>query len=180
MTIFLLSSSHKPPRRVRTFLNELEFILPQSIRINRGRMNLRQLFNEANKRLCDRVLLVFNYKGNPDRVIGYEKISNRFEWSFQWNLQQVKLKFELNTKKLSYPPRKWMLVFSGSHLEVENHFKHFFYPILTEKNSITKNDEILHIEILHQPPGFQFQAKNSANSTIPPTFKIREIILLEE
>lgn len=180
MTIFLLSSSHKPPRRVRTFLNELDSILPQSKRINRGRMNLRQLFREANKLLCERVLLVFNYKGNPNRMIGYEKILDRFEWSFQWNLDRVQLKFELKTKKDVFLPKKWLLEFKGSHLEVKQHLTHFFQPILIDSDHKSHNEHIIKVNIIHQPLGFHFQAKDSTNLIIPPTFRIKEIILLDE
>ncbi|MHA2363129.1 MAG: hypothetical protein ACXAC7_04175 [Candidatus Hodarchaeales archaeon] len=175
---FLLSSSYKPPRRVRTFLNELQSIIPNSKRVNRGRMNLQQLFGVAEKLQCERVLLIFNRKGNPDRIVGYEYISGQFYWRFSWNLSQVKLKFELNIKKIQVHPKKWILSFDGVQQEVEIHLREFFGPILTFDDNDTH--DALIINFSHISPGFKFQAIHSSGKIVPPAFFIKEILLLND
>lgn len=143
-------------------------------------MNLRQLFSEANRLACKRVLLIFNYKGNPDRIIGYEKVENKFEWSFQWNLEQVKLRFELNTNKINVKPKKWQIKFDGTHLDVKAHLNHFFHPILIDESSNVHQNDFLRINIVHQSPGFKFEVNDQINNLIPPAFRIKEILLPDE
>jgi len=67
----LLTTSHRPSRRVRTFLKELSSVIPNSIRVNRGKKTLEDLFLYALASRVDRIVIVNCVKGNPSSILVY-------------------------------------------------------------------------------------------------------------
>ena len=61
----LISSSRDLPKRSRTFLNDLSYVVPSSLRLNRGRTSLKEIFTKARKLGASKVLILVTKRGNP-------------------------------------------------------------------------------------------------------------------
>ncbi|MHA1596992.1 MAG: Brix domain-containing protein [Candidatus Asgardarchaeia archaeon] len=77
----LITTSRRPTRRVRTLARDLNRVIPNSIRINRGKMNLLQVLTYASRVGLDHVMVINTWKGNPGKMTffkvkgqGYEMI----------------------------------------------------------------------------------------------------------
>ncbi len=66
--MILITTSRRPTRRIRTFCNELSATIPNSIRVNRGKMSLRDLAEYAIEEGFKRVFIVDRWKGGPGRL----------------------------------------------------------------------------------------------------------------
>ncbi len=61
----IVTTSHRPSQRARSFAKDLASVLPNAIRINRGKMTLTDLYYEAYTRGAERVVIIGLKKGNP-------------------------------------------------------------------------------------------------------------------
>ena len=61
----LVTTSHRPSQRVRSFAKDLASVLPEAVKINRGKATLQDLYYEAYARGAERVIIVGVKKGNP-------------------------------------------------------------------------------------------------------------------
>ncbi len=73
----LITTSHKPSRRVRSLINDLRLVLPNAVKINRGKMGLRDIMITALKNQCDRIIIVNRWRGNPGKICFYKLSPNR-------------------------------------------------------------------------------------------------------
>jgi len=64
----LLTTSRRPTSRIRTFCRDLERIIPNAVRVNRGKMGLQELAEQAVERGLDRIIVVDRWKGGPGRI----------------------------------------------------------------------------------------------------------------
>ncbi|MEM4699811.1 MAG: hypothetical protein QXT74_02535 [Candidatus Nezhaarchaeales archaeon] len=64
----LITTSHRPTRRVRSFCKELSAVLPGSVYVNRGKKCLSEVMLEASARGMSHSLIVNVRKGNPGRL----------------------------------------------------------------------------------------------------------------
>ena len=171
----LLTTSRKPPSRGRNFLKELDYILPKSVKINRGHLNVGQIFETALKNKCTRVLILSSHHGNPSLISGYQQISPNdnelgYNWFFDWHINALKLKSELNSMNLKKLPLQIFWSFIDLQKELESLLSNFFH---ISKN-VTDNWN-LKIEIIHIDPGYLFQCFLKDGSKISPEFIIEEI-----
>ncbi|WP_321421077.1 Brix domain-containing protein [uncultured Methanobacterium sp.] len=67
----LITTSRKPSQRTRTFCRGLERVLKARC-VNRGKMSLRDVFLKAKEMETDRVAVVFERNGNPNRMDFYQ------------------------------------------------------------------------------------------------------------
>ncbi len=63
--MMLITTSHRPTRRTRSFGHDLERVFPNSLYVTRGKKTVRQLLMEAYDRNYGRILVVNVWKGNP-------------------------------------------------------------------------------------------------------------------
>jgi len=75
---FLITTSRRPTRRTRSFCKELQRVLPNAIRVNRGKMSLIDVALRALEYNVDRVILVSVFKGNPGRIRFFSVSSDSF------------------------------------------------------------------------------------------------------
>ncbi len=61
----LITTSHRPTRNTRRFIKALSKLIPNAIRVNRGKLTLKLLALHAIDTNCDNVLIVRNRRGNP-------------------------------------------------------------------------------------------------------------------
>ncbi|WP_297439144.1 ribosomal biogenesis protein [Thermococcus sp.] len=63
--MMLITTSHRPTRRTRSFGHDLEKVFPGSLYLTRGKKTLHDLLMEAYDRNYERLLIVNVWKGNP-------------------------------------------------------------------------------------------------------------------
>lgn len=66
--MILITTSRRPTRRIRTFCNDLSRCIPNSIRINRGKLSREGLAEKALELEADRVMIVDRWKGGPGKI----------------------------------------------------------------------------------------------------------------
>lgn len=66
--MIIITSSHRPSRRVRSFINDLARTLPRASRINRGKKSLEDLWNIMWLEGYRILIIVNTRKANPGRV----------------------------------------------------------------------------------------------------------------
>ena len=70
--MILLTTSRRPTKRVRTFIKELERVIPNSLKKPRGKASLRSLREYMILNGFDKLMIVDNHKGNPRRIHFYK------------------------------------------------------------------------------------------------------------
>lgn len=149
---FFLTTSHKPSKRTRTFVNELSSIIPRARRDNRGKKSLEQLFMLARELGTGRVLIIAESHGNPGKISGYLRDSNgSFDWSFDWIIRKVELRFETKISKTPLKFTKLCFKFSDTHPDIQNSIMTFFAPVV---QPVQPSEETLELTILHGQDGF--------------------------
>ncbi len=106
MTV-LITTSRRPTRRMRTFIKELERVIPSSKRIQRGKSSLTKLKDRMIMNGFDKLVVVEAYKGNPGRMIFYVLEEGRLKRKLIMNLMSVSM--QIDVKK----------VFTATELKVE-------------------------------------------------------------
>lgn len=179
----LLTTSRNPSSRGRHLLKELLYVLPNSVKINRGHLNIEQIFANAKQKNCSRVLIVSSHHGNPNIISGYQyivhKTGQEYLWVFDWYIRSLKLVSELQNKaiKKSFATLHWN--FSDVQPEVETLLSSFFH---IPKNTTRKSDEEadLNLEFTHLESGYLFQCLLRDGTLIAPEFVIEEIRVAED
>ena len=70
--LILVTTSHRPSQRVRSFVKDLVSVLPRAVKMNRGKATLRDLYYDAVSLGARRVVVVSTWKGNPGTLRVYE------------------------------------------------------------------------------------------------------------
>ncbi|NJE03204.1 ribosomal biogenesis protein [Thermococcus sp. MV11] len=63
--MMLITTSHRPTRRTRSFGHDLEKVFPNSLYLTRGKKTIQDLLMEAYDRNYERLLIINVWKGNP-------------------------------------------------------------------------------------------------------------------
>ena len=66
--MIIITTSRRPTRRIRTFCNDLARCIPNSMRINRGKLSREGLAEKAYELEADRVIIVDRWKGGPGKI----------------------------------------------------------------------------------------------------------------
>ena len=72
--LIIVTTSHRPTQRVRSFVKDLVSVLPRAVRLTRGKATLRDLYYEAMGLGARRVVVVSTWKGNPGTIHVYEPL----------------------------------------------------------------------------------------------------------
>jgi len=64
----LLTTSRNPTSRIRTFCNDLSRVIPNIMRINRGKMSMDEVAEKALEHGADRVVIVDRWQGGPGKI----------------------------------------------------------------------------------------------------------------
>ncbi|AEM39787.1 Brix domain protein [Pyrolobus fumarii 1A] len=68
----IVTTSHRPTQRVRSFAKDLASVLPEAVKINRGKATLQDLYYEAYNYGAERVVIIGVKKGNPGVIRVYK------------------------------------------------------------------------------------------------------------
>jgi len=64
----LLTTSRSPTPRIRTFCNDLTRVMPNMVRVNRGKMSMDEVAEKALEHGADRVVVVDRWQGEPSKI----------------------------------------------------------------------------------------------------------------
>ncbi len=98
--MMLITTSHRPTRRTRSFGHDLERVFPCSTYVTRGKKTVRELLMEAYDRNYRHLLIVNVWKGNPLKLT-FIRIDPE-DWAYLGYvyLHGVKLQREIGFKNL--------------------------------------------------------------------------------
>ncbi|MEM2320936.1 MAG: hypothetical protein QXS79_03520 [Candidatus Bathyarchaeia archaeon] len=101
--MILITTSHRPTRRIRSLCNDLACSIPGLVRVNRGKMNFIEVAEKAVQINSDRFIVVDRWKGGPGRIRLF-KITDEeiMESPPRIYISGVKLRREFNI------PREWV------------------------------------------------------------------------
>lgn len=71
-SMILLTTSRRPTKRIRTFCSDLARSIPNTVRVNRGKMSLQELAENAVERGLDRIIAIDRWKGGPGKIRLYK------------------------------------------------------------------------------------------------------------
>ncbi|RJS84497.1 hypothetical protein CW702_02410 [Candidatus Bathyarchaeota archaeon] len=96
----LLTTSRRPTRRIRTFLHDLNAVIPGSFRVNRGKASVDDLADEAAWRGISKVIIVDRWKGGPGRIRLFQLTETKLkEVPPRIYIRGIKLQREFGTKE---------------------------------------------------------------------------------
>lgn len=113
----LVTTSHRPSQRVRSFVKDLASVLPNAVRRNRGKATMRDLYYDAVSIGANRVVIVGGWKGNPGSLTVYkpsEPPEEGLELLARITLQGVRLSRETPGAQRAYGARSLGVYVEGS------------------------------------------------------------------
>ncbi|AMM54287.1 ribosomal biogenesis protein [Pyrococcus kukulkanii] len=99
--MMLITTSHRPTRRTRSFGHDLEKVFPNSLYMTRGKKTIQELLMEAYDRGYERLLILNVWKGNPLKMT-FIKVDPK-DWGYlgYLYLHGIKLQREMGFKGLN-------------------------------------------------------------------------------
>jgi hypothetical protein len=79
--VIVIGTTRKPTQRIRSFIKELNRVLPNSTRLTRGKQGFNEFCDIAHDLGATRILLVGAFHGNPGRL-GFLRFLGE-SWGFQ-------------------------------------------------------------------------------------------------
>ncbi len=148
MQTLIITTSREPSRRTRSFVNELVKVVPQSLKLVRGKLTLQDLASKSVVKRAYGVLIVFQKKANPSALVYHEINEAILRRKFLLRIKGIKLRREipnsqapLNIRRLVINPVN--LEATGILLELVSAFIEIFRPELT--SSCNKEDVELYL-----------------------------------
>ena len=71
----IITTSHRPSQRLRSFAKDLAQVIPFSLKVNRGKSSFRDLAYDALSMGAEKIVVVSAWKGNPGSIHVYEPLS---------------------------------------------------------------------------------------------------------
>ncbi|MDP8003330.1 MAG: Brix domain-containing protein [Caldisphaera sp.] len=72
----ILTTGRRPSQRTRTFIKELNSVLPNTLKVTRGHLSLEDLNSLSLEYKIKEIILVSDYRGNPGRFIIFSSSYN--------------------------------------------------------------------------------------------------------
>ena len=66
--MILITTSRRPTQHIRTLCNDLSRVFPNSLRINRGKLNFEGIIDKARIIKADRVIIIEKWKGGFGKI----------------------------------------------------------------------------------------------------------------
>ena len=183
----ILTSSRNPSTRVRQALKEFSRLFPKNTVkiVSRGKQSLGDLFSKYQK--YNAICIVTVRYGNPDSIVSYLKINEKFVWYLELKLERILLHFELKTEEVDHPYSS-QIYFVDMNNDLKLKLTRFFNTVLNMKNdpNLGNNlikDHDLEIIFSYKNPGFSISAKllkNKKKIKIGPKIDINEIIINDD
>ncbi|AIF68850.1 ribonucleotide-diphosphate reductase subunit beta [Palaeococcus pacificus DY20341] len=98
--MMLITTSHRPTRRTRSFGHDLEKVFPNSTYLTRGKKTLQDLLMEAYERGYERLLIINVWKGNPLKMTFIKVSPNDWGYLGYLYLHGIKLQREIGFREI--------------------------------------------------------------------------------
>lgn len=98
--MILITTSHRPTRRVRSLCKDLAYSIPGLARVNRGKMSLIEVAEKTVQMNSDRFIVVDRWRGGPGRIRFFRITDGEFmESPPRIYISGVKLRREFNISR---------------------------------------------------------------------------------
>ncbi len=150
MSSLLITTSREPSRRTRSFVNDLTKVIPNSIKLNRGKATYEDIAAVARRYSSYGVLMILEKKGNPSALTylvprGTESLTRKYLVL----MSSLKLLREIREHQIPYNMRKLVLNFSrvpqGFPQRVCEVLIEIFKPTLIEES--TELPEVVELKV---------------------------------
>ena len=133
--VYLITTSHKPSRRLRSFLKDLTSILPNAKKINRGKKKIEDLLYDAIELKASRLIILREYKGNPAGidVYGIDYDSEELKPLASFHIRGVRLSRETVEAVRIYNPRVLAIYAGQASHRLEEEFIDVFVKAFNVK-----------------------------------------------
>jgi len=140
----LITTSRKPSPRLRSFVKDLTSVIPNTLKLNRGKKTLEDLLYDAIELNADRLIIVGEKKGNPGSIKVY--LVNRDEEKLRelayYSIKGVKLSRENPYATRIYNPTVLMVDSSNVKSSIEEEFIDVFSKSFKAKIHVGSLEEI--------------------------------------
>ena len=141
--MILITTSRRPTRRIRSLIKDLFRVIPGAVRVNRGKMNIRDVAMRALREGFCRAMIVGRYKGNPGRIRFLKVTPSGFEYIppvvF---LSGITLRREMTDKRAPQGRDMAIITFSDEEEEVLRFARSLAYAFNREMFVVDKLDDI--------------------------------------
>lgn len=143
MTI-LITTSHKPSPRLRSFVKDFASVIPGTLKLNRGKKTLEDLLYDAIELNADRLIIVGEKKGNPGSIRVYliDREEEKLRELAYYSIKGVKLSRENPYATRIYNPTVLMVDSSNVKSSVEEEFIDIFSKSFKAKIHVGSLEEI--------------------------------------
>ena len=165
----LISTSRKPSQKTRSFCKNLSHALDFTY-VNRGKMNMRDLFLKSSGLNYDSTIMVYEIKGNPSKITFFSNNGNE-RLAILVSVNTAKDRLNINTNeikvKCNYPELAIfgdILGFENSYFAKDNYIK--IQKIEDNNDSNSKVDKIAIIDFYNKygnKTGLQIVVKKILN-----------------
>ncbi len=98
--MILLTTSHRPTRRVRSLCNDLARSIPGLVKINRGKTSFFDLAEKAVQMKIEKIIVVDRWKGSPGRIRFFRVVDGKMsEKAPRLYVSGVRLRREFGASK---------------------------------------------------------------------------------
>jgi len=170
----IVTTSHRPSPRTRTFVKELSSVLPFSVKLNRGKKTLTDLLIDALTINANRLIVVHEKKGNPSALKVYVIEDKKLKEYTTFKLVGVALWRELTNVSRVYNPESIAVEFLEEELAelVEKITFSFNAKILYDENLKKEFDVIVSLKPRNNIVLLLF-INPSVNKIVGPILKIK-------
>jgi len=136
----LLTTSRSPSPRIRTFCNDLIRVMPNMVRVNRGKMSMDEVAEKALEHGADRVVVVDRWQGGPSKIEFFHIVaSGLVHVSPSLYIAGIRLQREFAPTRLKLVNSSVITTSSDNSLEIVDSLSKFFnLPVLLEKEASSR------------------------------------------
>lgn len=144
----LISTSRKPSQKTRSFCKNLSHALDFTY-INRGKMNMRDLFLKSSGLNYESTAIIYEIKGNPSKITFFSNNGNE-KLAILVSVNTTKDRLNINTNELKIKCRYPELAIFADVLGLENSFfvKNNYINIQKVENNNDFNSKMDKIAII--------------------------------
>jgi rRNA maturation protein Rpf1 len=136
---------------MRTLTKDLNRVIPESIRMNRGKLNIQGVAEKAIEYKADRVLIIERYKGGPGRILFYTIIAEKLnKLPMKTHLKGIKTQSELGERTAI---KEGLAITASTNLNTKIKklavfFSNFFRIPYLEQNYCQKAKASMHFSLI--------------------------------
>ncbi|MFX0069165.1 MAG: hypothetical protein ACFFA1_04830 [Promethearchaeota archaeon] len=181
--MLLITTSHRPARRTRTLCNDLTRVIPDALRINRGKMSIHELALKTIESDAKIAIIVSTLRGNPSKISFLSVTPKGFNFTPP-TLQIGKVVLRREIIKRRAPDRPKLIITHDSQTitgveklagHLANHLNSPIYPGKPGPKLAARANIALYIDESHSYPAVLKFIEIPTMQELGPTVYIRKI-----